>query len=237
MTGERYLISINRQLGSGGSAVGKALATLFGFKYLDREITTKAAEKLGIAEDHALNLKEKTAWRLLDSFALFAPYYGTYLPPNLQLPTTRHVFEAESEIIRALAEKESAVFEGRCAGEVLKDHKNLIRIFLCAEKSYRIEALMEHFQLSEKAAAEEIEKSDKERSRYFATYTGKEWQDARNYDICLDLSRSGQEKGREVLLYYISSRFPVLADALKKKQEEPAPAIKGGDEPDLQDHI
>lgn len=227
MTQKKYLIAINRQLGSGGSAMGKELATLFGFKYLDREITSKAAERLGIAEDHALNLKEQTAWRLLDSFALFAPYYGTYLPPNLQLPTSRHIFEAESEIIRHLAEEESAVFVGRCAGELLKKKENLVRVFICGEKDYRMHSLMRDYQLTEKAAKEEVEKSDKERSRYFSNYTGKEWQDARNYDICLDVSRLGREKCKDVLLHYIMTRFPEIVELMDNNEgETKAPDIE-----------
>jgi cytidylate kinase len=50
------------------------------------------------------------------------------------------------------------------------------------------------YNLLHAEAEKMIEKSDKERSAYCKTFTGKEWTDALNYDISIDTSKLGIDK-------------------------------------------
>lgn len=52
-----------------------------------------------------------------------------------------------------------------------------------------------------------IAKIDKRRADYYKFYTGREWTDARNYDLCLDSSKLGFERCVEEIKAYIKVRF------------------------------
>ena len=52
-----------------------------------------------------------------------------------------------------------------------------------------------------------IAKTDKERADYYKYYTGREWTDARNYDLCLDSSKLGFERCVEEIIAYMNVRF------------------------------
>ena len=55
----------------------------------------------------------------------------------------------------------------------------------------------------EKEIIKKIEKTDKYRAEYYRYYTGKEWNDARNYDFCLNTTSMSYEKLVEVVKSYI----------------------------------
>ena len=61
--------------------------------------------------------------------------------------------------------------------------------------------------MSEKDLEKLIAKIDKHRADYYKYYTGKEWTDARNYDLCLNSSKLGFERCVEEIKSYIKVRF------------------------------
>ena len=61
--------------------------------------------------------------------------------------------------------------------------------------------------LIEKEMEKFILKTDKFRGDYYHYYTGRTWNDARNYDLCLDSSKLGFEKCVEAIKDYVKIRF------------------------------
>lgn len=55
-----------------------------------------------------------------------------------------------------------------------------------------------------------MEKEDRERARYYNTFTGKKWLDLREYDFVLDTTPFTDEQIKELLVHYIKVRFPEL---------------------------
>ena len=74
---DNYIITIGRQLGSGGSAMGRAIADRFGFQYIDKEVLIKAAERLNLSEESLKDIDEKSTsiWSILaQTTAYEVPY-------------------------------------------------------------------------------------------------------------------------------------------------------------------
>jgi CMP/dCMP kinase len=199
-----FVITINRQLGSGGAYVGQKLAQRLGILYVDREIIDQAAKKLSVLVEDLQSHEEKIGsfWqKYMRSFAVGSP--EVYLPPQIIIPTDRELFDAESDIIRRIARDNSAVIIGRCGCHVLADHPDRLSLYLHGDRAFRVERVMKMYNVTREEAAKMIAQSDKDRSQYYKTFTGKEWIDARQYDLAINPGKLGLDNTVEYILKYL----------------------------------
>jgi cytidylate kinase len=198
-----FAITISRQLGCGGAYVGQQLAKNLGVFYADREIIGQAAKQFSILKEDLESRDEKilSFWQsFIRSYAI-AP--DTYVPPQIIAPSDRELFKAETEIIERIAKERSAVIIGRCGSYILREHPNHVSIFLHGDITFRNGRIQKLYNISEEVAGKMIAQNDKERANYNHTFTGKEWTDARQYDISIDISKIGIDKTVEVILKYL----------------------------------
>lgn len=198
------VITISRQLGSGGAYVGQKLAKSLNIFYADREIICKASKQLSVLEEDLESRDEKVSsfWQsYIQSCACGSP--EGYIYPQIIAPTDHELFEAESEIIEHIAKEHSAVIVGRCGTHILRDFPNHVSMFLHGDTTFRIGRIQKLYNVTEEVAGKMIAQSDKERNRYYHTFTGKEWTDARQYDISIDTSKIGIDKSIELILKYL----------------------------------
>ena len=185
-----FVITISRQLGSGGSYIGQQLSKKLNLFYADRDIICQAAKKLSVLEEELDSRDEKISsfWEsYLQSYSFAFP--DVYLPPQIIVPTDFELFNVEAEIIRRIANERSSVIIGRCSSHVLREHPNHFSIFLHADLRFREERIQKLYNLSQQAADKMIAQSDKERSRYHLSLTEKEWTDATQYNLCFDTGK------------------------------------------------
>jgi cytidylate kinase len=184
------IVTITRQMGSGGSYIGYAVASQLHLRYMNREILRRAAQTLHVEDTQTLeSLEERrgSIWaKLALKIAMGAPE-AAFVPVFLGFDED-DVFDVESRIIRAIAEQEDAVFIGHGAGFVLRNHPGVIRVFVHAPESWRIAAAQRTYALKLEAARELIRRSDRRRARFIEGMSGVPWTDARLYDISVDTS-------------------------------------------------
>jgi cytidylate kinase len=185
------IITISRQMGSGGTYIGYLAAKELGFKYLDREILRQAAIKLGIQPDILERYDGRSTSlieNIVQSFCFGTPEIP-FLPP-LGMPVYNKVlFALESKIIKDVADHCSAVIVGRGGFYILKDMPNTIHIFVHAPLDYRIERIMKVHKIADRRKAQKmIEESDHERTKFIRDMVGIDWFDGRNYHLCIDSS-------------------------------------------------
>jgi len=196
-----FVITISRQLGSGGASIGRQLAKNMNLFFADREIISQAAKRLSTLEEKLESREEKrlSFWHsILNSAPQGGGVYMAPISPILEF-TDNELFTVESDIIKQIADEGSAVIIGRCGSYVLRQHPNHLSIFLHADKTFRNDRIQKLYHLSEENAGKMIEKNDKERATYCKTFTGKEWTDARNYDLSINTSKLGIEKTTEYI--------------------------------------
>jgi len=205
MKRNHYVITISRQLGSGGGYIGQQLAKRLAIFYADREIISEAAKKLRIKEDEVESRDEKALfWRsLIESYAMNT---DNYLPTQIVAPIDRELYEAETDIIERIAGERSAVIIGRCSGYILREHPNHIRLYLYASEAFRIARVQFLYKVTEDEARKMMVRSDKERGRYNKKYAGMNWTDLRQYDLCIDTSKLGLEKTTSWIMQYLAER-------------------------------
>lgn len=179
----KRIITINRLYGSNGRQLGKILAQELGIHYYDKELIRIASEIKGIPYDELLKVDEKRAsqWRYpVDNPMQMQPQYHFF-------PMNDVLFQAESEIIQSLAEKEDCVIIGRCANHILKEKCS--SVFIHAPFEYRVKNVMNRLDRTEKSSRTMIRKVDKERRSYYEYFTDERWLDMSQYDLCIDSSR------------------------------------------------
>lgn len=204
---ERVVVTIARQYGSGGKTIGKMLAEDLGIKAYSREILKIASEESGISETLFNKADEK-----LKTTSLFGivkrEYKGELLPPESEgFVSDQNLFNYQAKIIKDLAENESCVIVGRCADYILKDRPNVVSVFIHASPEYCIRQSIERGAYTGKDVEKFIQKTDKYRGDFYHYYTGRVWNDARNYDLCLNSEKLGFEGCVEAIKAYIQVRF------------------------------
>lgn len=203
------VITIARQYGSGGKTIGEMVANKLGIPFYSRDILRLASEDSGINERLFVEADERIRKKFL--FGTFSNVYEGELikPDSGDFVSDRNLFNYQAKIIKELAEKESCVIVGRCADFVLKDNPNVMSVFVHADEDFCFDRAMERNSMSEREMVKYIAKTDKYRGDYYKYYTGKEWNDARNYDLCLNSGKLGFEKCVDEILAYKKIRFDI----------------------------
>jgi cytidylate kinase len=203
-----FVITISRQVGSGGAYLGKRLASRLNVLYVDREIVRQAAKELKVSAKSLQARDEKLTpfWQsLLESYINITTM--PYVPPPLHMPTDRKLYETESNIITRVAERRSAVVVGRGGYYVLRQHTQRLSVFLHASITFRQKRVRELYHVSSEEALKLIQSVDKEREQYLRAFTGQDCIDARNYHLSLDTSLVGLEAAEEIILAAFHARF------------------------------
>ncbi len=179
------IITIARSYGSGGRAIGKLLSENMKIDYYDRNLIYLASDKSGV-DARLFSEHDETIRKTL--FERLGGFSSKNIPPeSRQFSSRENIFRYQSKIIRELADSGDCVIIGRCASHTLKDSGHrLVRVFIWAPADVCVQNVMKKFSISEEEAKKTIRDINKHRSEYFKYYTGMEWTDARNYDLCIN---------------------------------------------------
>ena len=206
---EKFVITINRELGSGGRTVGRLLAEKLGVSFYDKALIKGLEDrfKLNTEEIERLKSRNRSWWadfkRILkvgEDAANFSPYYNG---SDADLLTTEAIFKTEKEILLGIAQEESCVIAGRSAFFVLKNHPNHFNILIQASMEHRIERVMQKQNMTRDEAIDTIEKIDKMREDYVKNYAHTSRYDTRNYDLVIKIDGKTEEEVANMILAFI----------------------------------
>lgn len=185
---KQVVITISREYGSGGRYVGRLIADKLGIKLYDKDFVIKVAEETGLSEEYIEENEQKRS--------ILAPlnngYYSEY-------NNSDELFTKESELIKDIANKESCVIIGRCADSILADRNNVVKVFIYSNLEEKIKRATTYYGMDKTKAKKEIERIDKQRGNHYKYYTGKEWKDFSNYDVCLNSDALGVERTADII--------------------------------------
>ncbi len=207
---QNIVITISREYGSGGRAVGEELARELGVEYYDKDIIKMAAEESGINEG-LFNLTEEKLKGSVISRITRAIYKGELLNPSSEdFTSPENLFSFQAEVIKKLAETEPCIIVGRCADFVLEGRENVVRVLIHAPKEYRVSEAAKRRSMTPRELEKFVDKVNREREVYYEHFTGRKWADAHHFDLCLDASKLGKQKCVELIKGYMKIRFDGL---------------------------
>ena len=208
---EKFVITINRELGSGGRTVGEKLARKLGVPFYDKALIKALMEEYHLTVEEIEHLKgQKDSW-WKDFQRHVLPFYDTariqyyYTNSNLEpeLLTSGEIFKTETRIVEEIAKEESCIIAGRSGFYIFRKHPNHLSILIQAPMENRIKRICGKQNISEKEALETINKVDKMREDYINTYTDTSRYDARNYDLVFNMADHTEDEIVDLILQYI----------------------------------
>lgn len=209
---EKFVITINRELGSGGRSIGEKLAKSLGVPFYDKALIQQLKEKYGLSTEEIERLKGqqhnwwadfKRSLKLMPSYA--APQYisGKTAMPDFLI--TDDIFQAETEILKGIADDGSCVIAGRSGFHIFRDHPNHLNILIQASMDYRVSRLMKKQSISAEEARKIIDEVDKGRENYVKKYTGSSRYDTRNYQLVINVDGHSEDEIVEMILMYLGT--------------------------------
>ncbi|MBR0269944.1 MAG: cytidylate kinase-like family protein [Prevotella sp.] len=202
---EKFVITINREVGTGGRTVGRKLAEKLGVKYCDKAVIDGLTQKFGLSPERIEEIKaqKKSWWNDINN------YYQT-LVDSASMPMEAEVkldnasmFETEKQILQNLAAHESCVVAGRTGFMVFREWPNHLNVFIQASMAYRIQRVMRRQKVSEQEARDIIAKMDATREAYIKKYEDTSRYDTRNYQLVISMDDLSEDDAAEIILDYI----------------------------------
>ena len=191
MSSKHFVITVERQYGSGGRLTSERLAKELGIHFYDEEILKMTSETSAIGEQYFRLADEKAGNNLLYRIV-------TNIKPELSEPaqnghkitSPENLFRFQSSVIRKRAASENFIIVGRCGNYVLQDQlDDVIRIFVYADTVTRVRRIMDVDKVDEAEALRRMKRIDRTRTEYHRYFTGRNWMDMENYDLPINASR------------------------------------------------
>lgn len=188
MEQNNFIITINRESGSGGREIAQKLGDLLGVKVYDKALLDKIAEEFNMTAVELDKAAEKKSNWWADFISFYKQFGNSTEVDFKENVTSKEIFEAEKKVLLGLAEKESCIVVGRAGFHIFKDHPNIVRILLMADYDARVKRVCETMEVAPAEARKFIDQVDATREAFTKTFTGVSRYDARNYDFVLNVT-------------------------------------------------
>ena len=191
---KRCIVTIGREYGSGGREIGERVAEILGIPLFDKQLIADAASKGNLNVDVLKKTDETAANSLLYTLAMGSNVVGTTMHFGYKMPINDKLFILQSEVIKGYAKGGSCVIIGRCADYVLREEKDIFRLFIYGDIEHRkARVAARHPEIKTSQIVDVINKTDRRRASYYNFYTGNKWGKYDNYDMAVNSSTLGIE--------------------------------------------
>ncbi len=194
------IITISRQYGSGGRAIGEQVAKHFGVPFYDNALIQLAAEESGFSAEHFRDYDKYANNSFLYSLVRGFQYHQ-HATATWSLEDS--IYMTQAKVIRDIADKGPCVIIGRCADYILSERSDLVKIFVYGDFDFRVKRAIEIDGLDPDKAKEEVRNKDKRRQNYYNYHADVKWGEAANYNLCIDSSFCGVEKAAKLVCSFI----------------------------------
>ncbi|MBE5939856.1 MAG: cytidylate kinase-like family protein [Lachnospiraceae bacterium] len=205
---KNIIITIGRELGSGGREIGKIVAEKLDIAYYDKELLSIVAKESGFCEEFIEQHEEAPTKSFIYSLVMGMSGYANGTAYN-NIPLEQKVFLAQFDAIKKLADEQSCVIVGRCADYALEEKENVFSVFIHAPKEYRVAKVAANNNISVNEATDIVNKTDKKRASYYNYYTNKKWGASASYNMCIDGSILDKEQIADIIVDVAKKYFNI----------------------------
>lgn len=183
-----HIITIEREYASGGSEIGTRIGLQLDIPCYGKEVLERAAEKMNTVPERLVQLEETTSNSLLYSLGMAN---RVALGERDGLSEEGALYVTEESVIREMALQGPCVIVGRCAGWILRDRPDVLRVFIHADKEFRRERARKNYGIAEEKIDNVLKRFDRRRANFYSANTCMHWDDKKGYHLVLDSSQLG----------------------------------------------
>ena len=171
----------------------------------------KTLDQLTEEQINAIKAKKKSWWADFARFYQQAMIWAESRDTGAfqEDVTSQQLYNDEEFILRSLAEQESCIILGRTGFHIFRNEKNVLKVFLIADRTYRRDKVARRLNINEGSADALIDKVDEARENFTQSFSGKSRYDAHNYDLVINVT--GMEPQAVALM---------IADCVKCKLQQ-----------------
>lgn len=208
MLPEKYVITIGRTFGSGGRALGRAIAERLGIQFYDKQLLVKAAEKAGYNLEYFEKNDERAPSLMGSSFPFSFGFYPMSWIGSHTGSGSDGIYNAQCDLMHELAAGEPCVIVGRSADYVLRDVPNVVNIFVHAPIEECVARITGRGEVKEPEQARLLaERTNKLRANFYNFYTDKRWGHAESYDLCVNSSGMPIEDLADFVIEFVKNKL------------------------------
>ncbi|MEO5840983.1 MAG: cytidylate kinase-like family protein, partial [Acidimicrobiales bacterium] len=203
---KRTVICVSHATGADGTDLGRLVAEKLGFRLVDEEIVTRAAESQNVTVDDLADVERRKSLlsRIVREIAV-----GAATGPA-ELFVTAYVAEPQlaKNSLRALirqsiietADEGNVVIVSHAASYALPDRDDVLRVLVTASPETRIRRLGDANGLDDKQATKSIGANDAGRADYLKRFYGIAEEQATHYDLVINTDRILADRWCEIVV-------------------------------------
>jgi cytidylate kinase len=200
----RTVICISHATGAGGTDLGRLVADQLGFRLVDEEIVTRAAESQDLNVDDLSDVERRKSLlsRILNEAAIGAamgsPDFAMFATEPL--PDKKSLRALIRQSINETAEEGNVVIVSHAASYALTDGANVLRVLVTASPETRVRRLIDANGLEEKEATKSIGANDAGRADYLKRFYGVAQEAPTHYDLVINTDRIPADRWFELVV-------------------------------------
>ncbi|MCA1797281.1 MAG: cytidylate kinase family protein [Geobacteraceae bacterium] len=183
------IVTISREMGSGGSIIASALADKLGYTLVDGETILAEAEKHGLSHEAVETADEKP------------PAFVESLDARIEIDIHRI-----QQIILEYALRGNVVIYGRGGQDILDGVKSVLTTRIIAPVELRIERWAEREWLDPDLSRILVRKSDQQRDGFIKYYFDRDWNDPSKYDLVINTAKISEEMAVELISHALQEK-------------------------------
>lgn len=188
------VITISREIGSGGDEIAACLCKILGYSYFDKNLLYDAAKKIGVSEGNLTDYSEDSykIKSLVDKILGRKRIVTTSLKENASIRKTldeEKCLEMVQTVINNLAGRGRMVIVGRGGQAILKNKANVLHVRIIAPLELRVKRVMASEGVNQEGALKIIEENDKTVAEFLQRFYSINWDDPVNYDLVVNTAK------------------------------------------------
>ncbi len=213
------IITISRQMGSGGIPIAEKVAEKLGYTLVNGDTILKVADQYGLSVESLELADEKP------------PHFSETLDSKHE-----SALKLIELIILDFALKGNVIIYGRGGQDLLAEIRSVLRVRVIAPFEERVERWAEREWLDPERARMLVRRSDQQRAGFIKYYFDRDWDDPLGYDLVINTERLGEESAVRLICDGIKDRNladskseskKILADLVLRKKLEIAICAAG----------
>jgi cytidylate kinase len=199
------VVGISHTIGAGGEEIGRAVAEQLGFRFVDEEIITGAAEKAGIEPDAVADAEKRRSFleRFVDTLGMASTAGIAYSIPDPELGRSDDFRGLIRDAVEETAGRGEAVIVSHAASIALAGRDDLLRVFITASPDVRARRLAELAGVGEAEAKKMVKEQDDARAEYLKRFYALGRELPTNYDLVINTDALSQDEAAAILVHAI----------------------------------